>query len=298
MGLGCDLYTWAYRSQLLSSSLRDFYALSFGDYDLVVGFEMPLSLLSYCAEVGIKAVDIAIHPYRFLDDLVLMVRSGDPHIESVLREARHDFGTDMLILPTPKQSINTTKEKLAHFSKSASTNSPITVFCLQTRFDRSKFDGKGGIIDDLALLRNSDVSPLLYKPHPAEARPELELELIRAGATRLPEGISFYDLLSAAADQLEVIAVTSGVLSESSVLRVKSVVSLGRLPWKVYGVPEPKSLVDGNPGDVFWPIDMRIATDSFWAGILGKTDASTLGPIPRKSNFLRLAFGSWDYGLK
>lgn len=298
VGRGSDLYTWAYRSQVLSSSLRDFYELSFSGYDLIVGFEMPLSLLRYCGETGIKAVDIALHPYRFLDDLILMARTADPTTDAVLRRIRHDFMSDVLVLPSSKQSISNSQEVTTQLARSASAEC-ISVFCMQTRFDRSKFDGNGGLTDDLMLLKNSTVSPHYYKPHPAEARPELELHMIKVGAKRLPEGLSIYDLLSAAANRLEIIAVTSGVLSEASALRAKSVVSLGHLPWKVDGVSEPKSNLDGHPSDTFWPVDMRIATDAFWANIAGQSDACIGGPMPRKTNFLRMAFGqSWDYRMK
>src|SRR5688572_31276720 len=106
MGPGSDLYTWAYRSQVLTSSLRDFYELSFSDYDLIVGFEMPLSLLRYCGEAGIKAVDVAIHPYRFLDDLVLMARAGDAATDVVVQKIKHEFANDVLVLPSSRQSIS------------------------------------------------------------------------------------------------------------------------------------------------------------------------------------------------
>jgi len=112
MGAGFDVFTWAYRSQVLSASLREFYALTFGAYDLIVGFEMPASLLRYCGEVGIKAIDIAIHPYRFLDDLVLMARSSDSATEAAIEAIQHSFANDVAIPPMPREAIGKTRREL------------------------------------------------------------------------------------------------------------------------------------------------------------------------------------------
>ncbi len=293
IGIGQDVYSWAYRSQVLTNSLRDFYELSFADYDLIVGFEIPLSLLQHCSEVGVKAIDIALHPYRFLDDLVLMARSSDPRIDAAIEGIECVLSNEVLLPPLRAEAISKNREIASLIRLSAGETTPI--FLLQTRFDRSKFDGEGGFIDDLLVLCSSNIGAKYYKPHPYEARPELELHLIRRGAKRLPQSVSFYELLSAAGTHLEILAVTSGALSEAEALGARSVKGRGHSPWEGAGIRVPKPKTNGAAYCRYRPVDMRVLTDRFWAGVLGSA-ALPGTPIGFKSGFLRSAFGmSWDY---
>lgn len=59
---------------------------------LVVGFELPESLVGAFSALEIPYVDLVMHPVRYLDDIFLAARSGCPQVYERLLEYRLDEG--------------------------------------------------------------------------------------------------------------------------------------------------------------------------------------------------------------
>ncbi len=62
------------------------------DKSLVVGFELPESVVRTLSELEIPYVDMLMHPVRYLDDIFLALRSGSPAVFERLLEFRLDEG--------------------------------------------------------------------------------------------------------------------------------------------------------------------------------------------------------------
>lgn len=246
LGKGHDVISWAYRSQVLTPAIRQFYQLVLDKYDFIVAFEAPLSMIRYCADKNIPLIDVAIHPIRFLDDLLLMARSSLASIDAQLKAASLNLGQVPLLPRFTKSEIIAAKEMKLRLQKAAGENGKISVLFLQSRFDKSKFDGEGGFVDDLAVLTRSELQPTFFKPHPNETRPELLLLMDERRIHSLPRDVGVYPLLALCGDILEVQAISSSVLVEAKALGVSSIIPLCGFPWNVEGFPQFSSRVAGH----------------------------------------------------
>lgn len=291
VGESRDVETWILRSQVRSAAVDEFYHIAFDEYDLIVGFEMSSTLISFCAEQRKKVIDFAIHPYRFLADLLLMARSPDPDIDHLLNSIFYPLSDVPLFVPFSKERV-ARAEAIKATIQPALEEGVGGIYLMQTRFDRSKFDGRGSFVDDLAVIRSMDVSPMFYKPHPSEPRPEIELELRKRGAARIPPNWNFYDLV-VAVPEAEYIAVSSGTLAEAEALGASRTTMLAGTPWTVRGLEKFSAASASDPHYI--PVDMRFASASFWKAVLedGKYSSVAVGLRP---DVLRTAWGErWDY---
>jgi hypothetical protein len=296
VGFARDALTWAYRSQVSHPLLDQFYERLVEGIDFVLGFELAPTFVSFCAKAEVPVLDIAIHPFRFLPDLLLMARSPDRRIASHLEEIAWDATERPILLPRTRAEIGAA-ESIRGRILGDHGGSPLTVFFMQTRFDKSKFDGAGGFVDEIGLIERSGLRPRYYVPHPNEPRPELEYLMRQLGAEKIPTGVGTYDLLSLFADTLTVVAVSSSVLAESRALSVVDVRPLAGFPWVVKGFEElsaPWAMATSSPP--FTAIDGRFLSDRFWARVLGQSDMPWNATYQSTEGYLRNAWGE-GWGL-
>lgn len=252
-----NVHTWAIRSQTLTPAVEMLYDSALGNVDLIMGFELPESLYAWSCKNRIIAMDFAFHFIRFEKDYRMMLRSNSDVIDRLLDSIRYNasrLDTLSILSAVPEIAV-------------IEGRGEISVFAQQTRFDRSKFDGRGGIVDDLELLRSSGISVDFYKPHPMEHRPEVELYLRRNGAELLPFGGSIYAFLARYGHKTRIISVSSGLTAEADMIGVKAWQMLRGFPWVVDGFEAYSSSQTALSGR-FVPVDHRIFTREFLAAAL------------------------------
>jgi hypothetical protein len=289
-----DVETWMLRSQVRSASLDDFFDVAFQGYDIIVGFEICPTLIQFCEDRGKKVLDFAIHPYRFLPDLVMMARSPNVEVQESLNAIECFVNDFPRFIPFSKDSIGRIEKSVGALRSQLGSGSK-SIFYIQTRFDRSKFDGKGSYIDDLALVRRAGISPTLYKPHPSEPRPEIELELRKRGAVRVAPDWNFYDLVMAF-PEIECISVSSSTLAEAEALGVRRVSMLAGTPWAIKGLERFSSPSSSSVNLAYIPIDLRFTSVNFWKAVLGIGGFSRSVTVGFQPDVLRAAWGQrWDF---
>jgi len=163
----------------------------------------------------------------------------------------------------------------------------ISIFMLQTRFDRSKFDGLGGISDDLEIMSRMSSAPDFFKSHPVELRSEAELLLHRMGAKNIGSDLKFYDILSTSADLVELVSVSSGSIIEADYFGVKSATMLKGQPWIVKGLE--RFALDTVSED-YIPhigIDKRVFNTYFWESVLENSGTAIAGEAGLGDQYLK-----------
>lgn len=289
-----DVETWMLRSQVRSASLDDFFDAAFEKYDLIIGFEISPTLMEFCKERGKKVIDFAIHPYRFLPDLVMMARSPNAETQELINAIECPLNDFPRFIPFSKDAIGKMEKRIGAL-RSLLGSGPSSIFFLQTRFDRSKFDGSGSFVDDLALVRTAGISPTLYKPHPSEPRPEIELELRKRGAARVAPDWSFYDLVLAFPD-IECVSVSSSTLAEAEALGSKRINMLAGTPWTVKGLEKFSSPKSSAHNPIYVPVDLRFTSFNFWRAVLGFESTWRSAAVGFQPDVLRSAWGQrWDF---
>jgi hypothetical protein len=238
----------------------------------VIGFELPESLYIWCNARNILVIDFAFHFVRFEADYRMMVRSNVDRVTELLKSIQHHHDTlDVLSTMSGLPSL-----------PDMDARDEIRLFIMQTRFDRSKFNGRGGLVDDLDLLRRHDIEVDYYKAHPMEQRPELELHLRRRGAELLPMNGSIYAFLARYGYKTRVITVSSGLAAEADILGVRSWQMLSGFPWIVHG-HEAYSAAKPWVAGRFIPVDHRVFGREFVAAML--TGSAWSPGLPSASKF-------------
>lgn len=267
-----NVNTWAYRSQILSPRVEAFYETLLKDVSLVMGFELPESLYEYCCARQIKAFDFSFHFVRFEQDYTVMVRSNVPKAEKCLKKILHRVTSfDVFSKACP------TGDDL-----DAPAEGGMSIFLMQTRFDKSKFDGKGGILNDMDLVQQLDQPLTHYKPHPMEHRPELELYLQSQGVKPFAAHANIYGFLAKHGHATRLFAVSSGLVAEADIIGVKEARFLAGFPWTVHGY-EQYSTATAHARNVFYPVDHRVFSTEFIQAMVG--DAPLCLPPASHSNF-------------
>lgn len=263
-----NVYTWAQRSQILSDRVAEFYSILLEGVDLVIGFELPESLYTFCDQNGILVFDFSFHFIRFESDYSVMVRTNSAPARALLSQIRHQINyTDILSkLSGPSQPSDFDDRE------------EIGVFLIQTRFDRSKFDGNGGILDDLELIRSANLPLTFYKPHPMEHRPEIELFLSNQGAQPFPAHVNIYTYLARYGYKTRLYTISSGLAAEGEIIGVKDIQYLSGFPWVVDG-HEKYSTSGNRMQGRFIPVDNRVFTADFARALISGSRWTATAPL-------------------
>lgn len=143
----------------------------FGEADVVVGFEIPPFLMRWLESRNIPFLDCAISPYRFGEDLQLMVRASDPEMRRRLLaglHSREELSNEAALL-----------KARTHRELNDRLNPRSLVFFGQSEVDRSLRVG-----ESIATIRDHEeafrrlaagVEVIYFKAHPG-AKPEVVAE--------------------------------------------------------------------------------------------------------------------------
>lgn len=267
-----NVHTWAYRSQILSPRVNAFYAELLEDVSLLIGFEVPESLYRFCTDNGIRVFDFSFHFVRFEADYSLMVRTNAPAADELLQMIPHRVNPlDALA------RIHATRDDTGLYDCD-----DVHLFMIQTRFDRSKFDGQGGILDDLNLIRSADMPITHYKMHPMEHRPEIELHFHQAGAKPFPVLADIYAYLGRFGHKTKVYTVSSGLAAEADIIGAAGVHYLTGFPWSIAG-HEKYSAANTTIEGRFYPVNNYIFAPDFFRALI--TDTPCLPPEYQAGRF-------------
>ena len=291
-----DAFTWAQRSQVLAPSISRFYDELTDGYDLVVGFELAPSMVEYCAGRGLAAIDLTFHPVRFLDDLVLAARAVPARLDAAIRQIELDFSA-LSLVPATRRPDREKARRQFNALVPPSRAEPSEIFFVQTRFDRSKFDGRGGFVDEIALIEESGIRPAFYKKHPVEPRTEIEFLLRRMGARPLDGTVDAYTVLCALSDRVAVSAISSSILAEARTIGVAEVRALFGYPWRMRGLEHLATPFARDDPFEYVAVDRRLLTDGFWSAIVEGRDPPANAPPGLDRDRLRSAWENpWGGG--
>lgn len=264
-GRDSNVHRWMYRSQVLSERVRTFYDILTEDTKLIIAFEAPQSLFKYCQEKNLPLVDFAFHFIRFGAEYSLMARTNSLSISGLLESVHAHDHTHSIASRFNYAACYKAGQLYDSLPKKSDCRT--SVFIMQTRFDRSKFDGAGSIIDDYAVLRESMSSFDYYKPHPSEQRPELEVLLEHRGARRLPDALEIYPLIAARGDTLSFTGISSGLIAEAQLLGCSHSRMIVGFPWRVLGFEAFTRTSAVAEGD-YIPITNAMLSQPFWQAVL------------------------------
>jgi len=133
------------------------------DDALVIGYELPPVMIDALRQLNRPYVDVVLHPWRFMPDLVFALRSNVPAIQSALANFRLDEAA-------AKQQASLILAKSEWMSKF--NMPPGTVLVLgQVPDDRAVVSAEGrynSLQDHMAALHRlcADHPMVLFKPHP------------------------------------------------------------------------------------------------------------------------------------
>ncbi len=246
---------------------------------------MPPYLRSALTALGVPFVDVWVHPIRFLDDLLLGVRSSDPASDAAIRG--HAVSEDEVWMTAGLRRATVTTSPYSVLDPDT------TLFLAQARMDKSQvFDGRfvdaGAFDDDLRRLA-AEPGPWLLKPppydpdHPLTARVR---ELVPRART-----------------------VTDNVyhlFAQDEVTRVVSLNSSAAIEARYFGKrvtllipPVIEVGYRGGTGSPYWSLDHRLLDPDFWrqalAPLVPTTPPDGFRHAP-KPNRLRIALHSfWGF---
>ncbi|WAC59937.1 hypothetical protein [Brevundimonas sp. SL130] len=220
---------------------------------LVIGYELPESTTHVLAEAGIPFIDFALHPVRFLDDLVFALRTNLPALHDVL--VQHRLPDDVI-----HQQAAWIKAKSA-WMRQPMPLPPGTVLILgQVEHDRAMLREDGGfhsLQDHAGRIHQlcCDYPLVLFKPHPYDAAGSASQQAIRRFGSIQWVKPSFYQLLCQ--PELErVVALNSSGLTEAAYFGVEAEALLPPL----YAFGDTPPVGDGSSGAL-------VAQNQDWLGV-------------------------------
>ncbi|MEY8199021.1 MAG: hypothetical protein RPS47_07260 [Colwellia sp.] len=234
-GLSCDIVTWeknskfdsnfVYKAQGLPVNLESFgylfnskklhkdviayFEFNFKD-SLVIGFEMAPVMLKIFDRLGIPYVDFMIHPARFMNDLVLGVRTNIKNAYDCILINR--LSEERILAEAGLRKARLVK------AKQIKMNPHTAIFAGQVEFDTSLISSEGGFLDifdfeeKLKDLVNS-YGGVVYKPHPYSKNKKSYEMFMDLGFENNYD--NFYELISQT-EISSVYALTSSVVYEAS----------------------------------------------------------------------------------
>jgi hypothetical protein len=271
LGLPFTEHSWAkLYADPLHSSFSEVIRNLVGDDNstLVIGFEMPPTMLDYLTASGIPYINIRISPFRYLDDLLLSFSSNDAEMSERLTA----FVTPQTNLFLAA-SIEKHKRRFAPLTISPRS----IVFFGQAPRDASLIES-----GTFASYKNhkesitsiaSGFDARYYKPHPFVRDEDAISFFLDLGFEVIDDNA--YDLLSAGALDA-VLGMNSSVLYEAICFK-KTVFRL-----HAADLYEGSVHIYGS----FLGVD-------FWSTVLGKDIAAENSTLVARPNLLRESLGAW-----
>ena len=235
---------------------------------LIVGFEMPPSVLDYLTNTRIPYINTRISPYRYLDDLLLGFSSNVPEISRRLL----DFDT-----PKPSLYLAASIEKQNRRSAVLSITQGALVFFGQTPRDTSLIQSNTFIsfkdYKESIISAANSVKARYYKPHPL-LRDENAISFFQDLGFELVDD-NAYDLLSSNALDV-VMGLNSSVLYEAVYFKKK-----------VFRLHPPDPYANCvHVYDSFLNL-------AFWTKVLGKDVPAGNSRLTGRPNLMRESLGAW-----
>ena len=228
---------------------------------LVIGWELPPYLTKIFDKNNIIYIDISLHPWRFMPDLIMAARSNNYEIYKRIYDVR---------VPVDKlyEEINLYKAKATRFT-SISMKSNSAIFLGQTDIDASlisekRIYGIDDIIENITIL-SYEFDHVYFKNHPhvpANFNNEIlkHIKRIRNSSTI---SRNIYILLGEDIDSVFV-SLSSGSLMEAELFGKKTRRIIPRNPFSFFNY-EFKEL-SSNPKYI--PTPKNFNTKKFWEYIL------------------------------
>ncbi|EJW13226.1 hypothetical protein A33M_0083 [Rhodovulum sp. PH10] len=241
------------------------------DADLVVGSEMPDHLLRILDAAGTAVVDVVAHPVRFLDDLVMALRTNRADIHA--RLLRHAFDLDAAVM-----QAGWIRSKVAWMA-------PPLPLVPGTALVLGQVADHADTIRDLALAS----AMVLFKPHPYDRPDSATQRMMRGlGAVRWTD-TNLYHLL--ARPEIETVcAINSSGLDEAEFFG-KRVIRLAP-PLHVHGDAPPPAA--GGFGEAV-PQDDAWCDPSFWRALRTGDDEDRPLLAPRANRLRRSLNADWGF---
>lgn len=251
---------------------------------LVISYELPPAMLDALRQLGRPYVDVVLHPWRFLPDLVFALHSNVPAWQAAFEAQRlpADFAAQQAALIQAKAAWMAPPMELP----------PGTALVLgQVPGDRALATPQGrfaSLQDHLAALHRLCVDhPLVvYKPHPYAGPEDPSTAAIRQLPAIRTVDHNFYHLL--AQPELDtVVALNSSGLVEARVF--------GRRAHNL--IPFLYDFQGGSP-DAPVALDSRWTQAGFWQALLEPATATTAASTRLADQALRRAMhADWGYGF-
>lgn len=257
---------------------------------LVVGYEMPEVMIDALTRLNRPFVDVILHPWRFLPDLVFALRTNVPAFDQVIRAQR-----------LPERAATTQAERIqakAAWMKPVAPMPPGTVLVVgQVSSDRAMVGADGGFVSlEQHLPRLHELCcehPLvLYRAHPYAGDQDPSARAVARLPAIRPTSENFYQLLSQ--PELEgVVALNSSCLVEAR--------AFGRwgenlVPY-LYDFDADQPARDGAPGSPV-PLSGGWIEPCFWQALLkGEGAGSGVFADPGPNVLRRSMNADWGYGF-
>ena len=161
---------------------------------LVVGYEMPPVFVETLTSNHIPFIDIALHPIRFMSDILHSIRTNDAIIHQHLIRCR--FSTKQYW-----KSAALIKSKISRYPTTVNTPPGTTVIIGQVWTDRAISKNDGGfhrLENHLAELKEIvfNSGAVLYKPHPMEKISGQVSDICKIFKSIKMTDINYYHLVS------------------------------------------------------------------------------------------------------
>ena len=222
---------------------------------LVVGFEMPPVLRAWLSKEGLPWINLAVHPVRFLPDLLWSVSTNDDGMQEAL--AAFAFATKRI-----EQEVSKRRRRAPRVLAPAGA----AIVIGQVGHDRSRIaKGRFWTAEDFAaeIDRWSAGRRLCVKPHPLGKDDSADEAWLRARGAQVVDD-NVYDLLAADGDHIFA-ALSSSVLTEAK--------WFGREALRLMPAMEPVEPEVTVGGAIF--------ERAFWARVLKPVSARPCRPWPR-----------------
>lgn len=224
---------------------------------LVIGFEMPGSMIKALDQAGIPYIDLSIHPIRFARDYFFGCRSNNLELAQKIAELAVD--------PAYIEGfVRISKARSSRVYRNRKIVPGSAVFLGQIEIDSSLIDN--GLIADArtteyALLSlTADYGKVYYKYHPhRKERGEIEAILKKIPSCEVME-VNIYDLLWAP-EVFCFASLSSGSLHEAR--------AFGRATKRIISSTEDPFCHDEYVhGPTYLPVPGSIFTEGFWRRLL------------------------------
>lgn len=290
LGLPLSIESWAelITGPALPEPVEAAIRSLFGAADLVVGCELPDLLLRILDAAGVAVVDVFSYPVRFMDDLVLALRTNRADIHALL--LHHAFARDAAVL-----QAGLIKSKAAWMAPPLPLRPGTALVLGQVADDRAAIDPATGRFRQLAdyadaiadLVRGAAM--VLFKPHPYDRGDSSTQRMMRELGSVQWTDANLYHLL--ARPEIETVcAVNSSGLAEAELFG-KRVVRLAP-SLDVYGEAPPRAA--GGYGEAV-PQDGAWCDPSFWRTVRTGQDGGAPLLAPRDNRLRRSLNADWGF---